>query len=126
MTIALWCVLLTALIPLLATGLAKALGGRYDNHDPRGHAQSYSGMAKRAHAAHQNGFEAFPLFAAAVIIAELKGGPRLTVDMLAMVHVVLRIAYSGAYIYDRPSLRSLLWVFALIATICIFISPLWR
>jgi uncharacterized MAPEG superfamily protein len=126
MTIALWCVLLTALIPLMMTGIAKALGGRYDNHDPRGQALSYSGMAKRAHAAHQNGFEAFPLFAAAVIIAELKGGPRLTVDMLAMAHVALRIAYSGAYIYDRPTLRSLLWVLALIATVAIFVSPLWR
>lgn len=126
MTIALWCVLLTALIPLMMTGIAKALGGRYDNHDPRGQALSYSGMAKRAHAAHQNGFEAFPLFAAAVIIAELKGGPRLTVDILAVLFVVFRIAYSGAYIYDQPTLRSTLWVLAFFAAITIFVSPLWR
>ena len=126
MTIALWCVLVIALIPMLLTGLAKALGGRYDNHDPRGHAGSYSGMAKRAHAAHQNAFEAFPLFAVAVLIAELKGGPRLTVDTLAIAYVALRLAYSAAYIYNRPSLRSTLWVLALIAAIAIFVSPLWR
>jgi uncharacterized MAPEG superfamily protein len=126
MTIALWCVLLTALMPLVTTGIAKKLGGSYNNHDPRTRAQSYEGMAKRAYAAHQNGFEAFPLFAVAVLVAELKGGPRFTVDMLAMAHVGFRIAYTAAYIYDRPTLRSALWILALATTIGIFTSPLWR
>jgi uncharacterized MAPEG superfamily protein len=126
MTIALWCVLLTALMPLVTTGIAKKLGGSYNNHDPRTRAQTYEGMARRAHAAHQNGFESFPLFAVAVLLAEMKGGPRITVDMLAMAHIGLRIAYTAAYIYDRPSLRSVLWVLALAATIGIFTTPLWR
>jgi uncharacterized MAPEG superfamily protein len=126
MTIALWCILLAALMPLLTTGIAKKLGGSYNNHDPRTRAQSYEGMARRAYSAHQNGFEAFPLFAAAVLVAEMKGGPRVTVDMLAMAYVGFRAAYTAAYIYDRPSLRSVLWVLALAAAIGIFTSPLWR
>ncbi len=125
MTIALWCVLLTALMPLVTTGIAKKLGGSYDNHDPRTRAHSYEGMARRAYAAHQNSFEAFPLFAVAVLLAEMKVGPRVTVDMLAMVYVGFRIAYTAAYIYDRPLLRSALWVLALGTTIGIFTSPLW-
>jgi uncharacterized MAPEG superfamily protein len=126
MTIALWCVLVTALLPLVTTGIAKALGGNYDNNDPRGHALRYEGMAQRAHAAHLNGFEAFPLFAVAVLVAELKGGPRGMVDVLALVHVGFRVSYIAAYLYDRASLRSVLWVLALFATIGIFTSPLWR
>jgi uncharacterized MAPEG superfamily protein len=126
MTLSLWCVLFAALLPLVTTGIAKALAGSYDNHDPRTRAQSYEGMARRAHAAHLNGFEAFPLFAVAVLVAELKGGPRGMVDMLAVLHLGFRIGYVSAYLYDRPSLRSVLWVLALAATIAIFTSPLWR
>ncbi len=126
MTTALWCVLFAALLPLATTGIAKALGGSYNNHDPRTRAQSYEGMAKRAHAAHLNSFEAFPLFAAAVLVAELKGGQNGMVDMLAVAHVGFRIAYTAAYLYDRPTVRSVLWVLALVATITIFTSPLWR
>ncbi len=126
MTLSLWCVLMAALLPLVTTGIAKALGGSYDNRDPRTRAQSYEGMARRAHAAHLNGFEAFPLFAVAVLVAELKGGPRGMVDLLAMAHVACRMGYVGAYLLDRPTLRSVLWVLALLATIGIFTSPLWR
>jgi uncharacterized MAPEG superfamily protein len=126
MTIAIWCLLVTALLPIATTGIAKKLGGSYNNHDPRTRALSYEGMARRAYAAHQNGFEAFPLFAAAVLVAEMRGGPHIAVDMLAMAHVGFRIAYTAAYIYDRPSLRSVLWALALVATISIFTSPLWR
>jgi uncharacterized MAPEG superfamily protein len=126
MTLALWCVLFTALMPLVTTGIAKVLAGGYDNHDPRTRAQDYEGMARRAHAAHLNGFEAFPLFAVAVLVAEMKGGPRGMVDLLAVAHAGLRIGYVAAYLYDRPTLRSVLWVLALAATIGIFTSPLWR
>ncbi len=126
MTLSLWCVLIAALMPVVTTGIAKALGGSYNNHDPRTRAQSYEGMARRAHAAHLNGFESFPLFAVAVLVAELKGGPHGIVDVLAVAHVVCRMGYVGAYLLDRPSLRSILWVLALAATIGIFTSPLWR
>jgi uncharacterized MAPEG superfamily protein len=126
MTIALWCTLLAALLPILATGLAKRIGGRYDNNDPRGVAQNYQGMARRAHAAHQNGFEAFPLFAVAVLVAEVKGGPRGLVDMLAVAFVAARVAYTGCYIMDQATLRSLVWTLGLACAIAIFISPLWR
>jgi uncharacterized MAPEG superfamily protein len=126
MTIALWCLLAAALLPIVTVGIAKAKGGNYDNGDPRGGASRYEGMAKRAYAAHQNGFEAFPLFAAAVLIAEMKGGPRGMVDLLAFAHVALRASYTGAYVLDKPSLRSLLWIAALVCTLLIFTSPLWK
>jgi uncharacterized MAPEG superfamily protein len=126
MTIALWCMLVAAILPILTVGIAKAAGGSYDNHDPRGRAAMYEGLAKRAHAAHLNAYEAFPLFAAAVLVAELKGGPRGIVDALALAYVAGRIAYSAAYILDWPSLRSIVWSLSFFCAIGIFVSPLWR
>jgi uncharacterized MAPEG superfamily protein len=126
MTLAIWCILVAGLLPVLTVGIAKAKGGAYDNNDPRGRAASYEGLARRAHAAHLNGFEAFPLFAAAVLVAELKGGPRVMVDGLALVFILARVGYTASYILDRASLRSLMWAVGFFSAIGIFISPLWR
>jgi uncharacterized MAPEG superfamily protein len=126
MTIALWAVLIAGILPYVATGIAKGVGGTYDNNDPRGRAEGYDGVAKRAYAAHLNSFEAFPLFAVAVLVAEMKGGPRGLVDPLAVGFILCRLGYIGAYLTDKASLRSVLWLLALSSAIVIFISPLWR
>jgi uncharacterized MAPEG superfamily protein len=126
MSIALWCLLFAGIFPILIAGYAKSLGGSYDNARPRDVAQHYEGKAKRAHAAHLNSFEAFPLFAAAVLVAEMKGAPRGMVDLLAVVHITCRVGYVGAYVFNKATLRSVLWSLALFTAIGIFISPLWR
>jgi uncharacterized MAPEG superfamily protein len=126
MSIALMCLLFAGIFPILIAGYAKSLGGNYDNARPRDVAQQYEGKAKRAHAAHLNSFEAFPLFAAAVLVAEMKGGSRGLVDLLAVIHITCRVSYVGAYVFDKATLRSILWTLALFTAIAIFISPLWR
>lgn len=126
MTLALWCVLVAAIMPIATAGFAKVVGGAYDNADPRGRALAYEGMSRRAYAAHLNGFETFPFFAAAVLVAELKGGPAGLVGSLAVIFVLARLAYVACYILDRSTLRSIVWAIALFATIGIFVSPLWR
>jgi uncharacterized MAPEG superfamily protein len=126
MTLALWCVLAAGILPYVTVGVAKAAGGAYDNHDPRSRAAAYEGLARRAHAAHLNGFEAFPLFAAAVLVAELKGGSRGMVDALAVAFVLARVGYIACYALDKPTLRSIVWSLGLFSAIAIFISPLWR
>ncbi|MGL5117222.1 MAG: MAPEG family protein [Beijerinckiaceae bacterium] len=126
MTIAIWCLLVAGILPLIAVGVAKAAGGAYDNNDPRGRAASYTGMAKRAHAAHQNGFESFPFFAAAVLVAELKGAPQGLVAGLAVAYVVARIGYTVTYILDMATVRSLLWSAGFFASVALLVSPLWR
>src|SRR3546814_7254438 len=75
MTTALWCVLVAALLPFLFTGLAKA-SKRFDNAAPRDYFEQSTGWRKRAHWAQLNSFEAFPAFAAAVIIAQIAAGDR--------------------------------------------------
>ena len=67
MTIAYWCVLIAAVIPLISIGIAKAGGERYNNRHPRVWLDKQQGYRARAAAAEANSFEAFPFFAAAGI-----------------------------------------------------------
>lgn len=126
MSIAYWCVLAAAVLPSFTVAIAKGLGP-YDNRDPRAPG-TYKGVAYRAYGAHQNGLEAFPFFAIAVLVAS--GGSAHTtitvLDGLALAWLGLRLAYIAAYLLDRPSLRSVTWVVALFTTVGIFTLPAWH
>lgn len=121
MTTAYWCVLAAALMPYAFAGIAKFGDRRYDNRAPRDFLSQLEGRQKRADWAQLNSFEAFPAFAAAVIIAHLSGAAQSSVDTLAVAFVLLRVAYGWAYITDRPSTRSLLWVAALACMVGLFV-----
>src|ERR1700754_582952 len=108
MTTAYWCVLAAALTPYLAVVFAKAKPG-FDNAAPRPWLEKLSGWRQRAYWAHQNCFEAFAPFAAAVIIAHLAQAPQQRIDLLAVVFVLARLVYIGLYIMDKASLRTLAW-----------------
>ena len=82
MTFANWMVLAAVLLPYLTVVLAKWTRG-IDNHAPRRSMEALTGWRRRADWAHRNHFEAFPAFAAAVIIAELAHGPQHRIDTLA-------------------------------------------
>ena len=89
---ALLCVLIAGLLPYLWTSVAKAVGPRYDNRDVRGWQARLGGLPQRAHAAHLNSFEAFPLFAVAVLAALLTGADAQRTMLLAIAFVILRVA----------------------------------
>lgn len=125
MTIAIWCVLALGVLPVLTVALAK-WGTALDNRHPRDWAGTLDGYRRRAYAAHQNGYEAFPFFAAAVLAAELQQAPRGTLDTLALIVFAARLAYVAAYVFDRSTLRSIVWSVGWFGTIAIFVSPLWR
>jgi len=121
MSIAYWCVLIAGLLPYAATLTAKA-GARFDNRKPREWLAQQSGYRSRANAAQLNGFEAFPLFAAAVIVAHLMDAPQARVDLLAMVFIASRLAYLGFYLADQATLRSLAWFVGIGSAVAIFVS----
>jgi len=121
-SIAFWCVLVAGLLPYLGATIAKAGGRRYDNRDPREWLARQEGWRKRADNFQANSFEAFPLFAAAVIIAHLAGARQATVDTLALAFVGFRVCYTLAYVYDRPLLRSLLWCGGVFCVIGLFVA----
>lgn len=122
MTTGYWCVLAAALLPYVFTLLAKTGGRRYNNYSPREFLEKQEGYRKRAHWAQLNGFEAFPPFAAAVIIAHLSGAAQSTIDMLAIAFIVLRIIYGALYLANLAPLRSLAWMAGLGVVIALFVS----
>jgi uncharacterized MAPEG superfamily protein len=124
MTIAELCLLGMVLLTYLVLGPAKFAGLReFDNSYPRDPAFYSRGPRARALGAHQNGLEAFPLFAAAVLLAELHGAPQHMIDGLALAFLGARVAYAVCYLGDRPSLRSLIWTLALVINLAIFLLP---
>ena len=116
-----WCVLIACLLPYIWVGVAK-WGPHYQNDQPRDLDQS-QGFRRRAHHAHTNAFEALPFFIAAVVMAHQFGAGGLWVDGLAVLWVLFRIGHGLAYITDRATLRSLLWVGAFIANLALFLAP---
>src|SRR5690242_4590605 len=98
MPIALWCVLIAGLLPYIAASIAK-FRSDFDNASPRDWLAKQEGFRRRANAAQSNGFETFPLFAVAVIVAMIiKHAPQTSVDLLAAGFVVARLAYLGFYL----------------------------
>ena len=121
MTIAFWCVLAAALLPYLGTLVAKASGERYNNRDPRAWLDRQTGMSRRADNAQKNGFEAFPFFATAVIVAHLTHAPPERVDILALIFVAARLVYFVCYLADWQAARSLVWMMGFVACLTIFL-----
>ncbi|MCJ0763073.1 MAPEG family protein [Variovorax terrae] len=118
-TIAYWCVLIAAVLPIVCAGLAKygAVGtprreGGFDNSDPRGWLARQTDWRARANAAQANGFESLPFFIGAVVIAHQLGAPQTQLDILAFVYIVLRLVYVMMYVAGLPSLRTLVWTLA--------------
>lgn len=109
---ALICVLLAGLMPYLWTGVAKFTGPRYDNRDARGWQARLAGLPHRADAAHLNSFEAFPLFAVAVLAAFLTGADAERVMQLSVAFIGLRLLYGVIYLANLAVLRSLVWLAA--------------
>ena len=122
MTTAYWCVLAAAALIYLATGLAK-IGGRMPpnaNFAPRDWLDKLQGWPKRAHWAQQNGFEVFPIFAAAVIIAGLAHAPQARIDSLALSFIGFRVAYLALYLADMSWLRTAAWTGGMVSCVWLF------
>ena len=122
MTTAYWCVLVAALMPYVASSIAKAGGERYSNRNPRAWLDRQQGFRARANAAQSNGFEAFPFFAAAVIVDHLTHAPQDRIDALAVLFVLARVAYIACYLADWHWARSVVWTIGIVATITLFVS----
>ncbi len=119
MTLAYWMVLVAGILPYFAIVVAKWRPD-YDNAAPRAGLERLSATRQRAYWAHLNGFEAFPLFAAAVIIAHLAKTPQQWVNILALAFVILRVIYTFFYIYNKPALRSLAWAAGFLCVVGLF------
>ena len=123
MPIAYWCLLAAALLPYLWAFVAKAGAPRYDNRDPRGWlSRQENPRIARANAAHLNAFEAFPTFAAGVLMAQFAGVETRHVAMLSLAFVVLRVLHGVFYLANLAPLRSLVWLGGLGCTIALMVQ----
>ena len=124
MTVAEYCVFGTLMLYLLTIAPIKWIGfRRFDNARPRDPVFYEDPIRARALGAHQNGIEAFPFFAAAVLLAEFRLGPLRLIDELAVLFLIVRIAYVFTYLGNRPTLRSILWAIGFAINIAIFFLP---
>jgi len=127
MTVADYCIFACVAIYLLTIVPFKWIGFRqYDNSRPRDPAFYEDAIRSRALGAHQNGIEAFPFFAVAVLLAEFRGAPQNLINELAVLFVIVRVAYVFTYIGNRPRLRSILWNLGFVINVAIFFLPLIR
>jgi uncharacterized MAPEG superfamily protein len=128
-TIAYWCVLVAALLPIVCAGIAKwgAVGksrreGGYDNNNPRDWLARQQDWRARANAAQTNSFEGLPFFIGAVVIAHQLGAAQARIDILAFVYIVLRLLYIMMYVANLANIRSVVWTLALLVNIAILFA----
>jgi uncharacterized MAPEG superfamily protein len=126
-TLAYWCVLVAALLPIVCAAIAKSgmfkkppSEGGFDNHDPRVWLAQQTDWRARANAAQANSFEALPFFIGAVIVAHILGAPQARLDLLAFLFVFLRLIYIMMYVSGLATLRSVAWSLAMLVNIVIF------
>jgi uncharacterized MAPEG superfamily protein len=125
-TLAYWCVLIAAVLPIVCAGIAKAgmfkiprRDGGYDNNEPRTWLARQTDWRGRANAAQANSFEALPFFIGAVIIAHLLGAHQARLDLLAFLWVFLRMIYIMMYVAGLATVRSAVWTIAFAINVAI-------
>lgn len=129
MSIAFWCVFISALLIYVARiPVARAMKeqGGYDNHLPRQQQTQLTGFGARAVAAHQNSFEAFMLFAVGVLMAHTTQTQGWLIDGLAIAFVITRVIYLLCYWADLAWQRSLVWFIGLLCSLLLMLSPTFR
>jgi uncharacterized MAPEG superfamily protein len=130
MTVAEWCVFGAVMLYLLTIAPFKAASARgeriFDNSRPRDPTFYDDPIRSRALGAHLNGIETFPFFAAAVLLAEFRAAPQNLINELAVLFLVVRIAYVFTYIGNRPTLRTILWNIGFLINLAIFFLPVIR
>lgn len=126
MNLSYWCVLVAGIMPVATVAIAKWGRRDYDNSEPRRWLEKQNGVRRRADSAHRNHFEAFPFFAAGVLVAQQLHAPQNSIDMLAIAFIAARIVYTGLYLTDRSTLRSVSWFIGYFAVVELFLVAAFR
>lgn len=120
MNLAYVCLLIAGVLPVVAAGIAKAGAKDYDNNDPRAWMGKLTGRRARADAAQANSFEAFPFFAAGVLLDLHAGVDPFKLDALSVIFVLARVVYIACYLTDRATWRSLSWSVGYVCVLALF------
>ena len=112
-------VLVASIVPLGAAR-SQANFTLADIAAPRAMFERLPAWGQRASWAHQNCFEAFVLHAPAVLLCLLVGVSAPWTAAVALAHPLLRLVYIGAYVANKPLLRSLCWATALFCSALLY------
>ena len=127
MTTPFYCVFAALMLVILTKApVAAAMKQQprgYDNRHPRDQQAALGGWGRRAVAAHNNTIEAFPPFAAAVIIAHIGGGDPAWAARLSLLFVACRVLYPLLYIGDVNLARSAVWTVGFSAACALMLLP---
>jgi uncharacterized MAPEG superfamily protein len=133
MTIAIFCIFLAAVMPIVCAGIAKAgmfkthpREGGFDNRNPRDWLAKQEGYRKWANNAQANCWEALPFFAGAVIVNHMLGGAGVVTNALAVTFIVLRSVFVYLYVTGNQGVRSMVWIAAFAVNIAIFFLTLFK
>lgn len=117
-------VLLAGLMPIVCAGIAKWGARSYDNRHPREWMAAQTGRRALANHAQANSLEAFPFYAAGVVMAMLAGMDVAQLQLVALVFSVARVLYVLFYINDKATLRSLVWTVGFVASVSLYVSAI--
>ena len=116
MNIIIICIAVVVFMPLIAkVPLAFAMfkQGKYDNKHPRQQQSSLTGLGARAHAAHQNSFEAICYFAPTILLVLALDAQTIDTVTWSVAFVVLRSFYLFFYWFNWDIARSTVWVLSI-------------
>ncbi len=119
----LYCIAIAFLliyVPFLVVVYARVSIG-YDYYAPRAMFEKLPAYAQRATWAHQNSFEAFPIFTAAALMAYVTGVNSSLAAWAALSFITARLLYSVFYISNIPLLRSLMYAIGLACSCTLFV-----
>jgi len=126
MNIPILCLFFSALLLILTkvpVGVAMYLiKGKYDNQNPRDQQSQLTGWGKRALAAHQNHFEAFPVFAAGVLLTQSLNIHSSRTDHYCLTFIACRILFTIFYCINWDKLRTLTWFGAYVSSLLLIAS----
>jgi len=128
MSIPMLCLVFSALMIVLTkvpVAMAMAERGGYDNRHPRAQQAELTGFGARALAAHQNMLEAFPVFAAGLLLALWAQADPFWTSSLALAFVAARVVYTVLYLGDYPVLRSMSWGVGYAASLGLMVLAVW-
>lgn len=127
MTLPLWCLFIATLFVYLSKAPMNIITIRqesYDNNYPRIQHTRLKGIGHRAWAAHQNMIEAYPMFAAAIIVSYITDGNDVVENFCAITFLVSRVLFQAFYLLDKAFFRSFFWGVGYLAILGLFLTPL--
>lgn len=101
-----------------------SMEGGYDNKHPRGQQANLKGWGARAVAAHQNSFESFVGFAAAMLTGIFTQQEVETLSLIGIIFICSRVVYHILYLANLDKLRSLVWGVGFVCICSLFVISL--